>query len=356
MKTTVKIQIKTVLLIGLLLFLIISQTACGQKPLGDADSPQVYKDPVRKENYLLDTICQVQIYALAATADQKPEQILDGVFALISDYEAMLSKTKEGSDIYKINHAGGAPVSCHPETLDLIRRSIEFGDLSQGFFDVTMGRVTDLWDFQSDHPQTPGEEELQEALRHVDYHQIQIEGDTVRLTDPMGELDLGGIAKGFIGDRAAAYLKDQGVTGAIVDLGGNISVVGYKDGVGEAFRVGIQKPFSDRGEVLGAISCHDESIVTSGVYERYYKRDGKLYHHILRVDTGMPAETGLNAVTIEGKGLSGRDADALATICILLGKEKALALIESMDGFEAMAVDTDGRIDKTSGFQLESAS
>ena len=127
-------------------------------------------------------------------------------------------------------------------------------------------------------------------MTHVDYHNIEIDGRRVRLKDPAATIDLGGIAKGYIADRTAEFLQEKGVTSAIVDLGGNIVIIGQKgtslqDGAGSDFSIGIASPVSGRGELLGAVTCSDKTVVTSGTYERYFEIDGVRYHHVLDPET-----------------------------------------------------------------------
>ena len=171
-------------------------------------------------------------------------------------------------------------------------------------------------------------------------------GNKISLSDPKGEIDLGGIAKGYIADKLAEFLKKKGVNSAVIDLGGNISVVGKKPD-GNEFRIGVRDPFSTDGGIIGVVEANDKSLVTSGTYERSFTKDGKVYHHILDVKTGYPVETGLDSVTIIGAGNDGIDCDSLATTCLILGEEEGRKLIESIDGYEAIFVQHDGTITTT---------
>ena len=255
---------------------------------------------------------------------------------------------KKFSDIYKINHAGGAEIECTDETLFVIKKAIKYAELSEGKFDVTIGQVTDLWNFQPEggEGKIPEQAALNEALTHVDYKQIKVNGNKVSLSDPKGEIDLGGIAKGYIADKLAEFLKKKGVSSAVIDLGGNISVVGKKTD-GKDFRIGVRDPFSTDGGIVGVVEAHDKSLVTSGTYERSFTKDGKVYHHILDVKTGYPVETGLDSVTVIGAGNKGIDCDSLATTCLILGEKDGKKLIESLDGYEAIFVQHDGTITTT---------
>jgi thiamine biosynthesis lipoprotein len=336
----IKKSLRAVLTAALVTSAIITQTGCAGN-----------SEPVSEEGFYLDTVCQITIYAMEGMNKSGAESTIDGAFEVCGKYESILSKTVEGSEIYRINHANGEPVECSLETVELIKKALGYCELSGGRFDITIGQVTDLWDFHAQDPKLPDRDALAESVKHVDYHMVEIDGNSVRLSDPEGEIDLGAIAKGFIADKVGEYLRGQGVTGAVIDLGGNISVVGYKDGKETDVRVGIKKPFSQTGEIVGVMSVHDKSLVTSGTYERCFEIDGKRYHHILDVETGWPVDTDLNSVTVIAGRSDGADCDALATVCLILGRDEATELIESIPGFEAVFIGTDGTVTQTSGVE-----
>ena len=177
----------------------------------------------------------------------------------------------------------------------------------------------------------------------------------MQLKDSEMELDLGGIAKGYIADKVTEFLCENGVTSGVIDLGGNIVAIGGKAGAlvnaeGEAreFKVGIKDPLSESGDIIGTVPAKDKTIVTSGTYERYFEEDGIKYHHILDSKTGYPADTNILSVTIiADKGCSA-DCDALSTGCLALGLDAGRKLIEKTDGAEAIFVDADGEIYTTS--------
>lgn len=347
---------------------IIAQTGCGRsdgktqdskagQEGGSASSLDSSREPVSRESFYFDTICMITVYGMeeesgmAADAweDSAGGAIADA-FSLCREYEQLLSKTVEGSDVWNINHAEGQPVACDARTAELIRKGVEYGDLSGGVFDITIGKAEDLWDFHSDHPSVPGEEALADAVSHVDYTKIRIDGDagTVQLTDPEAEIDLGGIAKGYIADAVSVRLKKDGVTSAVISLGGNIACIGEK-AENTPFRIGIETPYSDRTEIVGSAEGADATLVTSGVYERYFTSDGKEYHHILDPETGYPVETDVLGVTVEGALGTSRDCDALSTICLALGSEKGRELIEGLEGYEAVFILRDGSVVMTDG-------
>ena len=323
-------------------------------------------DPVTAEDYYLDTVCTVSIYEIedesgapvpAAEAEDAANAAIDKAFERCAGLDKMLSRTTETSEVSAINDAGGEWVEVSDETLELIQKGIEYAELSGGDFDITIGSVTALWDFHADpeDAKVPDADALAEAVTHVDYKGIEIDGNKVRLTDPEAKIDLGGIAKGYIGDRMTEVLESEGVTSAVINLGGNVICIGAKDnsapeGEGD-FVIGIEAPYSDRTEIVGKVDAHDMTLVTSGVYERQIEVDGKVYHHILSTKTGYSVDSDLVAVTLVGaKGQSG-DLDALSTICLIKGSEEAAELIEGMDGIEAVFILSDGSMDQTSGME-----
>lgn len=303
-------------------------------------------DPVTSEAYYFDTRCQLTIYDMKDMSEENANKVIDDAFKQCDRYEKLLSKTKKGSDIYKVNHAGGRAVKCDPATVKVIKDGIRYGDLSNGEFDITVGQAEDLYDFhdEKDH-KVPTDVQLARAVSHIDYKTIRISGNKVSLADPEAEIDLGGIAKGYIGDMLTDRLKDEGVKSAIISLGGNIVCIGDKNG--SPFKVGIEKPFSDQGSVIGYTEAQNKTVVTSGIYERYFKKNGKFYHHILEPSTGRPASTDVSGVTITAKKGRSMDCDAMATICLIYGRDKGMKFIEKQKGYEALFIDRDGNITKT---------
>jgi thiamine biosynthesis lipoprotein len=295
----------------------------------------VKQDPIAKSGFYFNTVIAIQLN------DSGDESLIDDCFALADTYEHYFSRTLEGSDIYEINHANGDWVSVHDETLELIQAGISYGEMSDGVFDITIGALTELWNIPDNDGVIPPEDEIRAAAATVDYRQIQIQGNQVCLTNPDAKLDLGGIAKGYAADAMKAYLNEQGVTTGFINLGGNVLTLGEKAD-GEAYRIGIRQPFGEENEAITTVKVADKSVVTSGSYERYFEKDGRIYHHILDPSSGYPYDSGLNAVTIISD--SSMEGDALSTICFALGKEKGMELIDSMPDIEAIFIDTENQI------------
>ena len=347
-KNTLTVIINTFLLIFLL-------SSCGQS----SGAPE----PVMGDGYYLDTVCSVSIYRMAdadgtvrdaSEISEEAQAVIDESFDLCSGLEAKISRTRKDSDISRLNSAEGEWVDVSDDTRELIQKGMEYSYSSDGGFDITVGGVTEQWDFHAPEGEAkiPDEDTLAEAVKHINYRNIAIEGNRVRLTDPETKLDLGGIAKGYIGDRMTELLESKGVTSAVINLGGNVICIGGKTDE-DGFAIGVEAPFSDRTEIIGKIDARDKTLVTSGVYERQIEVDGKRYHHILDTGTGWPVSTDLDAVTlIADKGRSG-DIDALSTICLIKGADEGMEFIEKQDGVEGVFVLSDGSIRTTDGAGLE---
>lgn len=354
--------------------MIITQTGCsgasGGTGAGDA------AEPVTGENYLLDTICNISIYAMrddanggkavlpAAEMQDDAESAISDAFALCASLDKTLSRTQAASDVSKINDAGGEWVEVSDTTIELVEAGLEYSELSDGDFDITIGGAAELWDFHADPEDAalPDPGALAEAVRHIDYNNVEISGNKIRIKDPEARMDLGGIAKGYIGDRMTELLEEKGVVSGIVNLGGNVICIGSKYIAGDNseddeagmqdFVIGVEAPFSDRTEIVGTVNGRDCTLVTSGIYERKIEVDGKLYHHILSTETGYPVDTDVISVTLKAsKGMS-MDVDALSTTCLIKGSREAIKLIESIDGIEAVLILNDGSIKQTAGMEF----
>ncbi|MCI7146410.1 MAG: FAD:protein FMN transferase [Clostridiales bacterium] len=333
---------KKIVLTIMLSLLIISQTGCGNK------------EAVTGSDEYLDTVCEITLYGCD---EDEAQEIITGGFRVIADNEALLSKTVEGSDVDRINDSGGKAVKVSDITAETIATGLEVGELSGGDFDITIGRLTDLWDFKSENPEVPSETDIRAAAETVDYRQVDLSGNRVRLNKDGSEMDLGGIAKGYIADLVTEYLEKEGVESGIVNLGGNVVAIGSRAD-GEDFTIGIERPYSDRTEIIGSVSVSDKTVVTSGIYERKFEKDGVLYHHILDPETGFPADTDLEAVTIVAdRGYSGF-CDALSTACLMAGADGARTLVEKIQKkypdrhIEALFIDREDNVTETDGMKL----
>ena len=235
---------------------------------------------------LFDTVISVRIL------DPAEQDVLDGCEQLCRRYDTLFSKTDENSDIYKINNAKGKAVEVSDDTIKLLKTGLYYCDLSNGMFDITIGPVSKLWDFKAEEPSVPSSKSISKAIRYVDYKNVIIDGNTVKLDNRKASLDVGAIAKGYIADRIKEYLKDNGVKHAVIDLGGNVLTIGTKTD-GSKYNIGIQRPFAETGTPITSVKIEDQSVVTTGVYERYFEIKGKKYHHILSTSSGRPCKNSL---------------------------------------------------------------
>ena len=303
------------------------------------------QDRLTYTDTLFDTVINVTLY------DNSDEDVLDGCKELCQKYDKLFSKSDEDSDISRINNAGGEPVEVSEDTITLIKKGIYYSELSDGAFDITIGAVSNLWDFKSGEHNVPDKAKVKEAASHVNYKNISIQNNTVQLSDSKAAIDVGAIAKGYIADRLKDYLKDEGVKNAVIDLGGNILTIGSKPD-GSDYNIGIQKPFDENGTPITSVKISDKSMVTTGIYQRYFETDGKLYHHILDPQTGYPCENNLYSVTMITD--SSLTADALSTTCFLLGYEEGMKLINQLDNVDAVFITDDNELNYSKNFQRKS--
>ncbi len=291
---------------------------------------------------LFDTVISVQIL------DSVDQEVLDGCEELAEKYDKLFDPSNEESDIYKINHAKGSTVEVSDDTARLIEKGLYYSELSDGVYDITIGAVTDLWDFTSGEDKIPSDSRIEAALEHVNYQNVHVDGDTVTLSDSKARLDVGSIAKGYIADRLKEYLKENGVSHALINLGGDVLAVGNKLD-GSDFNIGIQEPFADTGEAITAVKVADKAVATSGNYERYFEKNDKIYHHIISTSSGKPAKNSLNSVTIITD--SALTADAVSTWCYLLGYKKALKTVDQLDNVDAVFINKDNELLYSANFQ-----
>ena len=306
------------------------------------------EEPITATTFKLNTVVKVTIY------DSQNEKILQDALALCDKYEKIFSRTRTDSEIYLLNE-GKLPQEdgyyiLSEECAELIGKGLYYSELSGGAFDITIEPLSSLWDFTSGEKQIPDSQTLVEAQKHVGYEKVELKGNKIRFQEDGMGLELGAIAKGYIADKIKEFLISEGIESAVIDLGGNVLCIGARPD-GEAFRVGIQKPFADRNETVATAGIRDRSVVSSGIYERYFEKDGKLYHHILNPKSGYPYENGLTAVTILSD--ESVDGDGLSTVCFALGLEKGLELINSLPDTQAVFITEDGELHYSEHFEEE---
>lgn len=282
---------------------------------------------------------------ITLTAYVDDEDVLNDALRECGRYDRLLSRTQEDSDVWRINHAEGKPVTVSDDTIRILETAQKISALTDGAFDVTIAPCSTMWDFTSGEAVLPDAEELKAAAEKVDYTKLRIDGNTVTLPEGM-MIDLGGIAKGYAADQVKAFLADRGVKSAILSFGGNIVALGLKPG-DKPWNVAIRDIDGGPADYMLISKNYGASTVTSGIYERGFDLDGVRYHHLLDSSTGWPVQNELASVTIFSE--SSMMGDALSTTAFVLGTEKGTELIESLDGIEALFIARDRTVTTTSG-------
>lgn len=276
------------------------------------------------------------------------EETMNSLVDRCNYFENKFSRTIEESDIGRINAAGGEPVEVCEETADIITKALDYCAASEGQFDITIGAASTLWDFNEGVVPDPGE--LAEAIKHIDYTKVQVEGTTVQLLDPAAKLDLGGIAKGYIADDLAQMLADAGCDCGCINLGGNVKTVGL-NGDGVPWKVGIQDPNNVDGDVVAKVESEGTSVVTSGLYERKFTKDGKTYWHILDPKTGYPVKTDIISATIVSD--ASIDGDGFTKPLFMLSKKKAMSFLAERPQLQGYLITKEGKVLKTDNCSVE---
>lgn len=327
---------KKILIIFMLTAILLSGCASNKSSTDQAK-------PIKTTEFVLGTIVDIIVY------DEKDVKAVNKVFTRLRDIESLMTINKEESELQSLNNSGELGVTLSDDTLTVLKRAVYYAEISNGLFDPTIGPLIKIWNIGSDNARVPLEDEINQALNLIDYRDIKFDdNNVVSLSKPGMIVDLGSIAKGYAADEAVSLLKDNGVTKAIVNLGGNIYALGNKsDGV--PWKIGIQDPNNDRGEYLGSVNIANQTVVTSGIYERFFEQDGIRYHHILNPKTGYPMDNELASVTIVSD--SSIDADALSTTLFVLGYEKGMKLVETIPNSDAVFVTKDKKIYVSSGLK-----
>ncbi|MHB8072026.1 MAG: FAD:protein FMN transferase [Candidatus Cryosericum sp.] len=263
--------------------------------------------------------------------------------------EELLSRYLPGSEISRINRSAG--VTCErlsSDTYEVLSYAIDFSRRCRGLFDVTIGPLVDLWASAKGTLKPPEDSRIREVLPLVDYADLFLDPcrKTAGLRRKGQSIDLGGIGKGFAGDKFLEVYRRYDVSSAFSNLGGNVVALGTKRD-GSPWRVGIQHPRQD-SSLIGLVSVTDKAVVTSGDYQRYFiGNDGRRYHHILDPSVGYPADSGLASVTVVAD--SSTAADGLSTSLFIAGMKRGLDLLKRFPGAEAIFVSTDLQVHITAG-------
>ncbi len=319
-------------------FLIFFIYGCGKKEYSRVE-------------FLMDTVVEIKVYHRSKA---EAEEAIDSSMEEMRRVEQKMSLFLPGSEVSRINEQallkkakgsllaeGWTPVS--DELFSLLGESVRLSELTKGCFDITIYPLWRIWKFEGENLEVPDKEEIEKELQLVDYKNIVIENGKIKFVKKYMGIDLGGIAKGYAVDAAVSVLKKKNITSAMVNAGGDMYVLGRKQG--KPWRIGIRHSRRE-GEILGTIKVEDKAIVTSGDYERFFFSEGKKYHHIINPKTGYPADE-CQSVTIVAEEAT--FADGLATGIFVLGPREGMALIENLEGVEGVIVNKEGDISVSSG-------
>ncbi len=282
------------------------------------------------DGYYFNTYVSVSLYGCGS------EEIAKDAVELCEYYEKIFSRTDEKSLLYQLNNEGRLKINSREARIlsEVLKFGMEYYEITDGALNIALEPVTDLWNFSEGDCTVPDKVHIENALKNTDCSLIKITDEEINLNGV--RVDLGAVAKGYVADCIKDYLLEKGIESGIINLGGNVLCIGDKP-TGDDFVIGIQKPFSN--EALLGLQIDGMSVVTSGIYERYFQQDGVLYHHILNPDTGMPCNNELLSVTMIAE--SGILCDCLSTGCFVMGMEDAMELINGMEGVYAVFVDAD---------------
>jgi thiamine biosynthesis lipoprotein len=294
-----------------------------------------------REEVIMGTSVRVELWAEDRVAG---ESAMAAVMEQMHHIDETMSPFKPDSELTRINRAAGdGPVPVSRPMYDIIARSIEFSQLSGGAFDITYASVGHLYDYRLRiHPD---EDELARAREAIGYRNLVLDPQarTIRFARPGVRIDLGGFAKGQAVDDGAAILRGRGIRNAIVTAGGDSHILG--DRRGRPWTIGIRDPRKS-GEMVAVLPLEDVALSTSGDYERFFEQDGIRYHHLIDPGTGK-SPSGVRSVTVVAP--DGLTSEALTKSVFVMGVEKGMRLVESLDGVDAVVVDAAGALHYSSG-------
>ena len=317
---------RTVFTIALILAVGGLLSGCGGQPEAEK------WEKVQKEIFAMNTIMDITLYGENAGA------VMNQATERIHKYESLFSVNKPDSDISRINSAGGKAVRVSPETYELVQKCMDISDTTEGLFDISIYPLVKKWGFTTEKYRIPSEQERNDCIKQIDYKKIRLLPDNRIQTGEEMQIDLGAAAKGYLSQKLMELFQQNGITSAIVSLGGNVQTIGVKED-GNSYHIGITNP-ADGSSLYGTLDVKDKAVVTSGIYQRFFTKAGKSYHHIMDKRTGMPAENTLASVTVIAE--DGTRADGLATALYVMGEEKAVEYQKEHPEMELILIRKDG--------------
>jgi thiamine biosynthesis lipoprotein len=292
------------------LVLAFSFSAC-------ADNASISSPSAKVEFFAMNTLMSIEVRGAEAEAAVAAGR--DEVYRL----ERLLSRTDPKSEVSAINTAAGSEwTEVSEETFSLIQTALLYSEETDGAFDITIAPVMDLWGFSSGEHRVPDDAEIGSVLERIGYEHLLLDetGIRVKLENPGMSMDLGAVAKGYAGDRVKEIIKQFDFETALINLGGNVTVIGRKPN-GDLLRVAITDP-ENRQQYLGVLGSEDTHVITSGGYERFFEQDGKVYIHIMDPETARPAQSDLLSVSVIDS--NGVRSDILSTALFVMGREEAI--------------------------------
>lgn len=332
--------------LALIVIIAISWSGCFAQRNGNGKQGELAE--YEKTFFVMDTFVTVQFFA---DSPGKAQAIFSDVEGEMNRLEGILSSHLPNSDISRISEAAGInPVKVSPETIAVLKTAIDYAARTEGSFDVTLAPVLRLYSFVPGEEKRPSRQQLERNLPLVDWRRLEINDvqGTVFLKDAEMRLDLGGIAKGYITDRATAIVVEHDIEFGLINAGGDIRFLGPKRD-GSAWRVGIKDPNNPDTHNFAIIEVEQGSIVTSGDYERFFIEDGVRYHHLIDPQNGLPAD-GVRSVTVLAP--TAEQADLLSTAVFIMGSKAGLNLVNSMAEVEVLIWTADGEVLWSSGLKL----
>ena len=293
---------------------------------------------VEKFDFCMDTVIYQKIYG------KNSEVAIDEATRKIQYLERLLSFFQEESDIYQINSKAGKDwVKVNQDTIEILKMAVKISELSAGVFDVTTGVLNDYWRHLKKNQKKPDKNQIDDLMRLINYRDILInpEEKLVKLSRFNQKIDLGGIGKGYAGEKVIDVYKDYSIQSGFINLGGNVVTIG-KPHWNRNWIIGIRDPFSEDGGIFGNLKVEDQAVVTSGGYERYYEINGFKYHHILDPRNGFPARLEWQSVTMVAESSS--LADALSTAIFIMSRKELVGFLENFPSLGVILVAHSGEI------------
>lgn len=285
----------------------------------------VRPNEINQTELLMDTVCTIRV------SGKDKEAAVNAAFDKVADIAKSTDYYSTESEVSRINSASAyEPISVSQDVVNILTVALDVCNKSNGAFDITVAPLKDLWSFQSGDHIPPTDSEITQTLNLIDYTKLALdkEQNTVTKHDSLTKIDLGGAAKGYAADCARDVLSEYDIDYAVIDLGGNICVYGKNPSTRDgSWNIGIQKPFSSSGEIAETVNVSEGCVVTSGTYQRFFKHNENLYHHILNPKDGYPSNNGKSSASIISS--SALLADCMSTACMVLPPDEAFALAES---------------------------